>query len=224
MKDIDYPLARERMVREQIVDRGIKDERIIDIMRRIPRHLFLDREFGPQAYGDFSFPIGFTQTMSQPFMVAYLTECLELKGNEIILEIGTGSGYQAAVLSELACAVYSMERIPELASKAAAVLSDLKITNVHVKIGDGATGWKEKSPFDRILLTAAAAEVPKTLLRQLRSGGVFIGPVQLEGKGQQIVKLTKQGSRLNITRLRECAFVPLVRDRGTARRGVGRSG
>ncbi|MBI4721280.1 MAG: protein-L-isoaspartate(D-aspartate) O-methyltransferase, partial [Chitinivibrionia bacterium] len=201
---MDYPLARERMVREQLVERGIRDDRIIEIMRRIPRHLFLDREFGPQAYGDFSFPIGFTQTMSQPFMVAYLTECLELKGNEIILEIGTGSGYQAAVLSELSCAVYSIERIPELAAKAAAILSDLNITNVHVKNGDGATGWKEKSPFDRILLTAAAAEVPKTLLKQLRDGGIFVGPVQLEGKGQQVVKLIKQGSKFTITRLREC--------------------
>jgi protein-L-isoaspartate(D-aspartate) O-methyltransferase len=211
VKDIDYPLARERMVNELIIERGITDERIIQIMRRIPRHLFLDRESGPQAYSDHAFPIGFQQTMSQPFMVAYLTQCLELKGDEVILEVGTGSGYQAAVLADLACAVYSVERIPELATRAAAILREMKITNVHVRAADGANGWIEKSPFDRILLTAAASEVPKTLLKQLKDGGIFIGPVIVNEKSQQIVKLQKQGSTFTIKRLRECAFVPLVR-------------
>lgn len=211
MKDIDYPLARERMVRELLIERGITDERVIAIMRRVPRHLFLDMDSGPQAYSDHAFPIGFTQTMSQPFMVAYLTECLQLKGDEVILEVGTGSGYQAAVLAELACAVYSVERIPELATRAAATLRDLKVTNVHVKAADGRTGWSEKSPFDRILLTAAASEVPKTLLKQLKEGGIFVGPVIASEKSQQIVRLQKKGSTFTVQRLRECAFVPLLR-------------
>lgn len=211
MKDIDYPLARERMVQELLIDRGITDKRIIEIMRRIPRHRFLDPEAGPQAYSDHAFPIGFSQTMSQPFMVAYLTECLQLKGDEVILEVGTGSGYQAAVMAQLACAVYSVERIPELAARAATTLREMKITNVHVKAADGRTGWTEKSPFDRILLTAAAAEVPKSLLGQLKEGGIFVGPVIAGEETQQIVRLRKKGSTFTIHRLKECAFVPLLR-------------
>ena len=199
------------MVNELLIGRGITDQRVIDIMRRLPRHIFLDPESGPQAYSDHAFPIGFSQTMSQPFMVAYLTECLQLKGDEVILEVGTGSGYQAAVLAELACAVYSVERIPELAAKASATLRELKVTNVHVKADDGRTGWSEKSPFDRILLTAAASEVPKTLLNQLKEGGIFVGPVIANEKSQQIVRLQKQGSNFTVQRLRECAFVPLLR-------------
>jgi protein-L-isoaspartate(D-aspartate) O-methyltransferase len=217
----DYHLARQKMVQEQLVGRGIKDANVLRVMGDIPRHLFLDRELGPQAYSDHPFPIGFAQTMSQPFIVAYLAENLELSGNEVVLEIGTGSGYQAAVLAKLAKWIFSVERIPELAARAKNTIRELSIPNISIRTGDGASGWIEKSPFDRILLTAAAPGIPKLLMEQLREGGMFLGPVSLENGKQEILKLGKKGNALDVSRLRECSFVPLIRDEASLERGAG---
>jgi protein-L-isoaspartate(D-aspartate) O-methyltransferase len=200
------------MVKEQLVSNGIVDERVIAAMLEIPRHLFVDGELGPQAYTSHAFPIGFSQTMSQPFMVAYLAEQLRLEGGEKVLEIGTGSGYQAAVLARLAGRVYSIERIEALANRAAEVLDRLGAPNVEVAIGDGSGGWSEFEPYDRILTTAAAAEVPRSLLTQLKDGGAFLGPVFNKAGEQEIVRLTRIGQEFRLQRLRKCSFVPLVRD------------
>lgn len=214
----DYPIARERMVREQLIPNGISDPRVLDVMGRVPRHLFLDGDMGPEAYADHSFPIGFSQTMSQPFMVAYLAQALALAGPETVLEIGTGSGYQAAVISRLAKRVYTVERIEPLAEKARAAIEDLGIENVEIAVGDGSRGWPERGPFDRILTTAAAGEVPRSLIDQIREGGFFLGPVFNGADEQEIVKLVRRGRELRLERLRKCAFVPLVRE------GRGRAG
>ncbi len=214
MKSMDYSLARNKMLNEQLKDNGIDNEELLEAMLETPRHLFLDSGLGPQAYSNHPFPIGFGQTMSQPFIVGYLCDHLELSGSESVLEIGTGSGYQAAVLSRLASRVYSIERIPELALKAEEVLKQLNISNVHVKTGDGASGWTDEAPFDRILLTAAAKEIPKSLFSQLVNGGILLGPAEI-GKGkQEIIKIIKTGHSMSVTRLRECTFVPLVRSGG----------
>jgi protein-L-isoaspartate(D-aspartate) O-methyltransferase len=206
----NYHIARERMVREQLVSNGISDAKVLDVMLKVPRHLFLDDDLGPQAYSDHSFPIGFSQTISQPFMVAYLSEKLGLTGEEKILEIGTGSGYQAAVLAQLASHVYTIERIGPLAQKAKTALEKLEILNVEMAVGDGSRGWPEFGPFERILTTAAAGEVPHSLLMQLCEGGIFLGPVINETEEQEIVRLTRRGDDFDIERLRKCTFVPLI--------------
>jgi protein-L-isoaspartate(D-aspartate) O-methyltransferase len=211
----DYQIAREKMVNEQLISRGIQDEHVIKAMLDIPRHLFLDQEAGPQAYSDHAFPIGFSQTMSRPFTVAYLAEGLELCGHEKILEIGTGSGYQAAVLSKLVEKVYSIERINALAERAKKILHTLGIRNVFINVGDGAAGWKECGAFDRVLFTAAARSVSHDLLAQLRNGGFLLGPVETDDGRQQIVKMTREGDSCSLTRLKDCAFVPMVRDGDT---------
>jgi len=208
----DYVIAREKMVGEQIVNRGIRDQRVIRAMLDIPRHLFLDQEAGPQAYGDHAFPIGYSQTMSRPFTVAYLAECLELGGGENVLEIGTGSGYQAAVLSRLAAQVYTVERIEALAARAEKTMHTLGIDNVFIKIGNGMAGWKERGTFDRVLFTAAARSVSHGLLDQLKNGGFLLGPVETEDGSQHIVKMTKEGDACSVQRLKDCAFVPMIGD------------
>ena len=200
------------MVREQLMDRGIGDTRVLEAMLRVPRHVFLDRDAGSEAYSDHSFPIGYAQTMSAPYMVGYLCEQLALTGAERVLEIGTGSGYHAAVLSSLARDVYSVERVRELAAKAEASLREGLFVNVHVRGGDGALGWPDAAPFDRILMTAAAKQVPAELLVQLREGGMFLGPVEKEDGSQEIVRLMREGDTFTMQRLIGCAFVPLVRE------------
>jgi len=209
----DFVVARERMVREQVFEKGIIDRSVMRALIKVPRHLFLGEQAGPEAYTNHSLPIGFAQTMSQPFMVAYLSEQLKLQGDETVLEIGTGSGYQAAVLAVLAKRVYTIERIPELASRADTVIAGLGLNNVYTRVGDGADGWKEMQPFDRILLTAAAEGVPENLLTQLRDGGFLLGPVVGDNGRQEIVRLTRQGDRFELDRLRGCSFVPLIRFR-----------
>lgn len=207
----DYRVARERMVKEQVVAGGITDRRVLRAMLEVPRHLFLDHEAGSEAYTDHALPIGFSQTMTQPYMVAYLAEQLSLEGKETVLEIGTGSGYQAAVLAALGARVYSIERIPELAEQASTILRSLGLRNVSTRVGDGSSGWPEMAPFDRILLTAAAEGVPQHLLTQLREGGFLLGPVIGDGHRQEIVKLVRRRDRFTLERLKECSFVPLVR-------------
>jgi len=206
----DYEIAREKMVREQVLGRGIEDPRVIQAMLEVPRHIFLDDEAGPEAYSDHAFPIGFSQTMSQPAMVAYLCVLLELDGSERVLEIGTGSGYQAAVLSKLAAEVYTVERIAPLAEKARRTLNLLKIPNVQVRLGDGAYGWGEPVVFDRVLLTAAARSASQSLLTQLCDGGFLVGPVEKDDGSQEIIKITRRGDTFDLKRLTECSFVPLL--------------
>jgi protein-L-isoaspartate(D-aspartate) O-methyltransferase len=200
------------MVRDHVYGRGIRDPDVIEAMLRVPRHLFIDRDAGVEAYSNHSYPIGFQQTMSQPYMVAFLTESLRLTGSEHVLEIGTGSGYHAAVLASICREVSSVERVPQLAERAGGVLRDLLFQNVSIRVGDGADGWSERGPFDRVLLTAAAEHIPRALLGQLAEGGFFLGPV-LRGDGhQEIVRLTRLSGRIAVERLITCSFVPMVRD------------
>jgi protein-L-isoaspartate(D-aspartate) O-methyltransferase len=208
----DFKLARERMVREQLYDRGIRDRDVLEAMLRIPRHVFLDEDSGSEAYSDHSFPIGFSQTMSQPYMVGFLCEALQLEGSERVLEIGTGSGYQAAILASMCEQVYTVERVPQLAQRARDRLHDLLVTNVTVLMGDGSGGWSDLAPFDRILLTAAARQVPTSLLTQLCEGGMLVGPVQKADGEQEVIRLTRHGDTCHVERLGSCTFVPMVRD------------
>jgi protein-L-isoaspartate(D-aspartate) O-methyltransferase len=208
----DFRIARERMVREQLFERGINDRNVLEAMLRIPRHVFLDEESGSEAYSDHSFPIGYSQTMTQPYMVGFLCQALRLRGGERVLEVGTGSGYQASILASIAGEVYTVERVPELAERARDRLHDLLLTNVTVVVGDGANGWAKCAPYDRILLTAAARQLPVSLLTQLSEGGMLVGPVERADGGQEVVRLTRRGDQCHMERLEECAFVPMVRN------------
>ena len=208
----DYHVARERMVRQQLEANGIRDPRVLNVMRQLPRHVFLHEEAGPEAYSNHALPIGHSQTMTQPYMVGYLAEHLMLTGDERVLEVGTGSGYQAAVVAQLANRVYTLERIHDLAERARAALDTLQIRNVWVSVRDGALGWPENGPFDRILLTAAATDVPNSLLGQLRDGGFLLGPAKKGDGTQEIIRLHRNGAQFSLERLADCAFVPLVRE------------
>jgi protein-L-isoaspartate(D-aspartate) O-methyltransferase len=208
------------MVREQLFERGINDRNVLEAMLRIPRHVFLDEESGSEAYSDHSFPIGYSQTMTQPYMVGFLCQALKLRGGERVLEVGTGSGYQASVLAAIAGEVYTVERVPELAQRAKERLHDLLLTNVTVVMGDGANGWPRCAPYDRILLTAAARQVPVSLLTQLSEGGMLVGPVEKADGGQEVVRLTRRGDQCHLERLEECSFVPMVRDGAEPTRDV----
>lgn len=198
------------MVREQVFKRGVTDRNVLRALLEVPRHLFYS-DAGSEAYSDHALPIGYAQTMSQPYMVAYLAEQLLLDGGETVLEIGTGSGYQAAVIACLAKAVYSIERIGELADRARSTVADMAYKNIHVKTGDGADGWTQFAPFDRILLTAAAVGIPQDLLAQLSDGGFLLGPVVVDKSVQRIVRLRRRGDRFVVEKLRQCSFVPLIR-------------
>ncbi|MFQ5849554.1 MAG: protein-L-isoaspartate(D-aspartate) O-methyltransferase [Candidatus Binatia bacterium] len=197
------------MVEEQIVQRGINVGRVSEAMREIPRHIFVPREEKKWAYIDGPIPLGYGQTISQPYMVALMTQALALGGNEKVLEIGTGSGYQAAILSKLAKQVYSVERIEELARRAKRTLAKLGILNVRVVYGNGCLGLPEEAPFDAIIVTAAAPEVPKPLTEQLAEGGRLVLPVGERGT-QTLVKITKAGNTVHKEDLGLCAFVPLI--------------
>jgi protein-L-isoaspartate(D-aspartate) O-methyltransferase len=174
---VDLKKAREKMVREQLVPRGIKDKRVLMAMGAVPRHVFVDEALWGEAYNDNPLPIGEKQTISQPYIVALMTEALELTGRERVLEIGTGSGYQAAILAELVQKVFSIERIRPLYQRARRILDQLKYFNVVLKIYDGTLGWPEESPFDAIIVTAASPDVPVPLLDQLAVGGRMVIPV-----------------------------------------------
>lgn len=197
------------MVDGQLASRGIQDPRVIEAMRKVPRHLFVDEALQEQAYSDHPLPIGDKQTISQPFIVALMTESLELKGNEKVLEIGTGSGYQAAVLAELAGRVFSVERYPALAYKANQVLQKLGYKNVIVRVADGTIGWAEEAPFDGIVVTAGAPQVPQPLVDQLAEGGKLVVPVG-DRITQDLILVERLGDRLNRTNLGGVRFVDLV--------------
>lgn len=200
---------RKRMVEEQLVGRGIKDERLRDVFLKVERHRFVPVDLIAGAYGDFPVPIGEGQTISQPYIVALMTELLELAGQEKVLEIGTGSGYQAAILAQLAKEVYSVERFSGLAQKAEGVLKSLGYHNVKIKVGDGTLGWPEEAPFDRIIITAASPRIPLPFAEQLKESGKMILP--LGGPLGQVLTLVKKESGKLITQdICGCVFVPLV--------------
>ena len=206
---MDFQELRNIMVKTQLIPRGIKDKRVIDAMKKVPRHLFLDESLRQRAYDDMAIAIGEGQTISQPYMVAVMTELLELKGVEKVLEIGTGSGYQAAVLAELAKEIYTIERIPALSGQAEARFHELGYKNIHVKVGDGTSGWPEKSPFDRIIVTAGTPKLPEPLMEQLSDEGIIIAPVG-DRFSQQIIKIVKSEGTLSESFHTPCVFVPLI--------------
>lgn len=206
---------RNQMVETQLASRDIRDQRVLDVFRKVPRHLFVRESLRSSAYGDFPLPIGCGQTISQPYMVALMTQYLELKGDEKVLEIGTGSGYQTAILAELAKEVYSIERYEELAVNAQNVLDQLGYTNIHIKTGDGTLGWEEFSPYDGIIVTAGAPDIPKTLKEQLSDGGRLVIPVG--GTFSQVLTVVKKtGDKYTQTEICGCIFVPLVGKYGWA--------
>jgi len=204
--------ARLRMVRDQIEARGVKDPRVLEAMRSVERHLFVPEREKPRAYNDTPLPIGYGQTISQPYIVAYMCEALELKGDEKVLEIGTGSGYHAAVLSLLAKEVFTIEILEPLAREAQKRLESLGYRNVKVKCGDGYKGWPEEAPFDAIIVTAAPPEIPEELVKQLKVGGKMVLPVGEEI--QELVRVTKEEKGIKTERLLPVRFVPMVPGNG----------
>lgn len=210
---INYEKERSRMVDEQIAGRGVKDERVLAVMRKLPRHEFLPEGIRGMAYNDSALPIGEGQTMSQPYMVALMTELLELKGTERVLEIGTGSGYQAAVLAELCQKVYTVERIKMIADKARVTLDRLGYKSVAIKIYDGTYGWKEMAPYDAIIVTAGSPDIPAPLVEQLKAGGRMVIPVG-DRYGQQLVTVVKTAEGTITERSIPCVFVPLIGNHG----------
>jgi len=210
----EYTSKRQRMIETQLLPRGIKDPRVIAAMRKVPRHLFLDEALWPEAYEDHPVPIGEKQTISQPFIVAIMTEALKLSGTEKILEIGTGSGYQAAVLAELAEQVYSIERLPSIAKRARRILDELRYANIVITIGDGTLGWKEYSPYDGIIVTAASPYPPKTLLEQLKVGGRLIIPIGDEFTQDLTLYIRDSDKDYSKESYGGCRFVKLIGEQG----------
>ena len=204
----DFEILRERMVESQIKARGIKDERVLQALLKVPRHLFVPEEMRSFAYGDEPLPIGEGQTISQPYIVAYMTEALELKAEERILEVGTGSGYQAAVLAEIVKEVFTVEIIESLSSKAQEVLKSLEYKNVYFKIGDGTLGWKENAPYDAIIVTAAPSKLPQALEEQLKISGRMIIPVG--SMFQELVLVRRGKKKIKKKRLIPVRLVPLI--------------
>jgi protein-L-isoaspartate(D-aspartate) O-methyltransferase len=196
------------MVETQIRARGVKDGRVLETLGRLPRHLFVPPDMVPYAYSDEPLPVGEGQTISQPYIVAYMTEALSLEGGERVLEVGTGSGYQTAVLAELAAEVYSVEIIGSLSAQAQSVLNKLGYRNIHFLVGDGSLGWPEEAPFDRIIVTAAASQMPASLRDQLAEGGRLVLP--LGAASQELVLVTRRGDDFAETRLLPVRFVPLI--------------
>ena len=210
---MEFPSSRLKMVKEQLITRGIKDQRVLTAMRKIPRHLFVPEALRSKAYGDHPLPIGEGQTISQPYMVAFMVETLELKGTERVLEIGTGSGYQTAVLAELSEKVYSIERIKTLALKARELIEGLGYINILMRIADGSYGWSEDAPFDRIIISAASPTIPEPLLSQLKDKGIMIVPLGTE-TSQTLVKVIKDGERKRVITLSPCFFVKMIGQHG----------
>lgn len=205
----NFEKERNRMVDEQISARGVKDERVLAAMRKVPRHEFIPEAIRGMAYADNALPLGESQTISQPYIVALMTELLELKGSERVLEIGTGSGYQTAILAELCGKVYTVERIKILADRARATLDLLGYRTVASKVYDGTYGWKEMGPFDAIMVTASAPDVPTPLVEQLKQDGRMVIPVG-ERYGQQLIKIIRTPDGIVTQKSIPCMFVPLI--------------
>jgi protein-L-isoaspartate(D-aspartate) O-methyltransferase len=196
------------MIEEQLVARQIRDARVLEAMRNVPRHLFVPEDVKPHAYEDRPLPIGNDQTISQPYIVALMVQALELRGSEKVLEIGTGSGYETAILAELCAQVFSIERLGDLALQAQALLSALGYRNVWIKVGDGTLGWEEHAPYDAIVISASGPQIPRPLLEQLEPGGIFVLPIG-EEQLQSLVRLRKSQERIREEYLGECRFVKL---------------
>ena len=203
-----WEVSRREMVDEQLSGRDIRDPRVLDAMRRVPRHEFVPPSMRSGAYADTPLPIGYNQTISQPYIVAYMTEALDLQPTHKVLEIGTGSGYQAAVLGELAQEVYTIEIVEPLAASARDTLKRLGYKNVHVRSGNGYLGWPEQAPFDRVMVTAAPDQVPPALAEQLKVGGVMAIPVGVGDQELRILRRTEQG--LETLRTLPVRFVPMT--------------
>ena len=206
---VDFPKARVKMVEEQIISREIKDPRVIAAMKKVPRHLFVEEALQSQAYSDHPLPIGEKQTISQPYMVALMTEALQLTGKERVLEIGAGSGYQTAILAELAERVFSIERIRPLAIRARQLIYELGYFNVEIKIFDGTYGWAEEGPFDAIMVTAGGPDIPQPLLDQLTMGGRLVIPVG-DAFVQDLIRITKTKDGIKKEDFGGCRFVKLI--------------
>lgn len=204
-----FDINRERMIEEQLITRGITDQRVLEAMRTVPRHLFVEDAFQAHAYGDFPLPIGSGQTISQPYIVALMTMALHLTGDEKILEIGTGSGYHAAILSRLCQKVYTVERLDALVSRARKVFDRLRYHNIISRIDDGTEGWPSEAPFDRIIVTAGGPRIPEPLVAQLADPGRLIMPVG----GQEVQELQlvdKRDGEITVTTLEQVRFVDLI--------------
>ena len=208
----EYDRQRREMVDDQLRDRGIRDERVLEAFLKVGRHHFVLEKYLNYAYEDGPLPIGCGQTISQPYIVAFMVETAEISAGERVLEIGTGSGYQAAILGELARSVYTIEIIKELGDRAAEVLQDLGYENVFVRVGDGYEGWPEYAPFDAILVAAAAAEIPQPLIDQLAEGGRMVIPVGNPAGMQYLMLLAKENGRLERKKLLPVRFVPFTRE------------
>jgi len=206
---MEFATARNRMVESQLVSRGIKDTRVLETMRKVPRHRFVEEALVSQAYNDHPLPIGEKQTISQPYMVALMTEALELQGDDQVLEIGTGCGYQTAILAELAEKIYSIERIRPLSIKARRILDELGYFNVVLKVGDGTVGAKEESPFNGIIVTAGSPEIPQPLVDQLAMGGRLVVPVG-DKYTQSLMRVVRTKEGVIKTDLGGCRFVNLL--------------
>ena len=207
-----FTLKRHKMVKEQIEGRGVTNQRVLEVMRKVPRHLFVPASLQNLAYDDSPLPIGQGQTISQPYIVAYMTEAVKISPQDRILEIGTGSGYQAAVLGELAKEVYTIEIVKPLAESARLLLEKSGYKNIKVKWGDGYQGWKEQAPFDAIIVTAAPAEVPEELVKQLKMGGRMVVPIG--GPFQELYLITKTKTGIKKETLLPVRFVPMVKPSG----------
>lgn len=209
MNPEDQGAARRRMVQSQLRERGIHDPHVLRIMEALPRHLFVDEALEAKAYSDSALPIGAAQTISQPYMVALMTQALELNGEEKVLEIGTGSGYQTAILAELADRVFTVERIASVGVAARDRLTKMGYTNIVFRIADGSVGWREMAPFDRVLIAAGAPRTPHFLDEQLKPGGIVVMPIGV-GENQMLVKAVRTEAGWQRRELCGCAFVPLI--------------
>ncbi len=210
---IKYERQREEMVRSQIEARGIKDPDVLSAFRRVPRHLFVSEALRDQAYGDYPLPIGEQQTISQPYIVAEMTQALELDKDDRVLEIGTGSGYQAAILAQIVYRVYTIERIRSLHIQARSLFDKLQYHNIVTRYGDGTKGWQQESPFNAIIVTAGAPEVPEILINQLVVGGRLVVPVGNQHT-QELIKIDRRGNSIQQSNLGGCRFVKLVGEYG----------
>ncbi len=212
VKDSFFDRSRESMITDQLKTRGIADEKVLEAFRRVPRHLFVRKKQIIFAYEDYPLPIDQGQTISQPYIVALMTESLELRGDEKVLEIGTGSGYQTAILAELAGHVFSVERFPGLSKNAASVLKNLGYRNISYRVGDGTKGWPEKAPFQRILVAAAAGSIPGPLIKQLDFNGRLVMPVGGPDSQEMIVLTKNSRGEIKKEKMGGCRFLPLVEE------------
>lgn len=208
-----YEIERNRMVDEQLIPRGINDPRVLEAFRKVPRHKFVSKMLLGEAYADYPLPIGEGQTISQPYMVAVMTQCLKLKGGESVLEVGTGSGYQTAILAELAKKVFTVERFRALADKARETLEALGYKNSEIRVGDGSVGWEERGPYNAILVTAGAPEIPYSLVQQLADNGRLVIPIG-DAYSQVLTVVERNKDKTISTEVCGCVFVPLVGEEG----------